>query len=308
MSSSFYRRLSEVAERVEVVLEELLGSGPHEGEIARPPRLMAAMRHATLAGGKRFRPFLVVEGAALFGVEEHPALLAGAAIECIHCYSLVHDDLPAMDDDDVRRGRPTVHKAFDEATAILAGDGLLTLAFDIASRAEVAPDPAVRLRVVSVLARASGIGGMVGGQVLDLAAEGRFDGGAPLSLGNDDVVRLQEMKTGALLTASCEIGALLGDADTKSLDALRKYGAAVGRAFQVRDDLLDLEGDPARLGKATMKDSDKGKATLVSVHGATWARGELERLVAVAEDALAPFGRHAALLREAARFVATRDA
>ena len=307
MTSPFHRRLAEIADRIDAVLEHLLADAPEPGEIARPGRLLAAMRHAALAGGKRFRPFLVVESAALFGVAQDRAMLAGAALECIHCYSLVHDDLPAMDDDDTRRGRPTVHRAFDEATAILAGDGLLTLAFDIASRPEIHPDAAVRIALVSSLARASGLGGMVGGQLLDLEAEGRFGSGAPLQLVGESVVQLQAMKTGALLRFGCEAGALLGEADASASAALRRYGEAVGRAFQLRDDVLDREGDPARLGKATMKDAEMGKATLVSLHGPDWARGELERLVAVAGEALAPFGERAAMLIEAARFVATRE-
>jgi farnesyl diphosphate synthase len=307
MPNLFNDRLSEIAERVGSLLEELLTSEAQPGESARPDRLLAAMRHATLAGGKRFRPFLVVESAALFGVDERSAMLAGAAIECIHCYSLVHDDLPAMDDDDTRRGRLTVHRAFDDATAILAGDALLTLAFDIASRPEVAADAGVRLALVSVLAQSSGLGGMVGGQMLDLAAEGRFTGTGPLQLAEREIVRLQAMKTGALLTASCEMGAVLGRADQAARRALKDYGEAVGRAFQLRDDLLDLEGDPTRLGKATMKDTEKGKGTLVSLHGTDWARRELGRLVSVAEAALTQFGARSAMLVEAARFVGTRE-
>src|SRR5215217_2270541 len=170
---AFLPRLNAVASDIEALLDRLLGPQPAKGEIARPARLIEAMRYASLGGGKRLRPFLVVETAALFNVRRERALLVGAALECIHCYSLVHDDLPAMDNDDLRRGRPTAHKAFDEATAILAGDGLLTFAFDIASRPDAHPDPAVRAGVVNLLARASGIGGMAGGQMLDLAAEGR---------------------------------------------------------------------------------------------------------------------------------------
>ena len=307
MTEAFNRRLAEIADKVNAVLARLLEDRAAPGEIVRPDRLLAAMRHATLAGGKRFRPFLVVESAALFGVPEAQSMLAGAALECIHCYSLVHDDLPAMDDDDTRRGRPTVHKAFDEATAILAGDGLLTLAFDIASLPETHPDPSVRVALVSALARASGLGGMVGGQMLDLAAEGRFGTDGPQQLNSETVVRLQAMKTGALLRFGCEAGAILGEGDERARAALRRYGEAVGRAFQLRDDLLDREGDPTRLGKATMKDAEMGKATLVSLHGAAWARDELGRLVAIAEDALAPFGRRAETLVEAARFVASRE-
>ena len=204
----------------EALLDRLLGPAPVEGERARPARLLEAMRYVSLGGGKRFRPFLVVECAALFDVAREQALMAGAALECVHCYSLAHDDLPAMDDDDLRRGRPTAHKAFDEATAILAGDGLLTFAFDILSRAETHPDPDVRLKLVLALARASGLGGMVGGQMLDLGAEGRFDA-VPPKLGEEDVKTLQAMKTGALLRYGCVAGAILGKAGPGKCDGPR---------------------------------------------------------------------------------------
>src|ERR1700754_2220592 len=196
-AAQFQDRLSEVAKDTEALLGRLLGPKPIEGEIGRPARLMESMRYAGLGAGKRFRPFLVVECASLFGVDRQQALMAGAALECVHCYSLVHDDLPAMDDDDLRRGQPTVHKAFDDATAILAGDGLLTFAFDILGRPETHPNPGVRVDLVQALARASGLGGMVGGQMLDLAAEGRFDRGVPQQLGETEVATLQAMKTGA---------------------------------------------------------------------------------------------------------------
>src|SRR6266498_1068262 len=181
----FQDRLGQVARDTEAVLDRLLTSSPVDGESARPKRLLDAMRYASLGGGKRLRPFLVVESAALFNVPRQNALMAGAAVECVHCYSLAHDDLPAMDNDDLRRGRPTTHKAFDEATAILAGDALLTFAFDILSRTETHPDPAVRVRLVNLLARAAGVGGMAGGQMLDLAAEGRFNAGGAQKLTQD---------------------------------------------------------------------------------------------------------------------------
>ena len=208
----FQDRLGQVAEQTEALLDRLLAAVPIDGERARPARLLDAMRYASLGGGKRFRPFLVVECAALFDVAREHALMAAAALECVHCYSLVHDDLPAMDNDDLRRGRPTAHKAFDEATAILAGDGLLTFAFDILARPETHPDAEVRLALVSALARAAGLGGMVGGQMLDLAAEGRFDH-APPALDEPEVKTLQAMKTGALLRFGCVAGAILGKAD-----------------------------------------------------------------------------------------------
>ncbi len=273
----------------------------------RPHRLLEAMRHASLGGGKRLRPFLVVESSTLFGVATRNALMAGAALECVHCYSLAHDDLPAMDNDEIRRGRPTTHKAFDEATAVLAGDGLLTFAFDVLSRPETHSDGEVRLKLVTALARAAGLGGMVGGQMLDLAAEGRF-AGAPPPQTEQDVKALQAMKTGALLQFACIAGAILGKADPGQYAALERYGSAVGEAFQIADDLLDLEGDPATVGKATGKDAAAHKATLVAVLGPVAARRRLEGLVAQAQSALDPFGNRAAILRAAARFVAARSA
>ena len=215
----FQSRLGQVAQDTEALLDRLLGSRPIDGERARPTRLLEAMRYASLGGGKRLRPFLVVESAALFRVSRPSSVLVGAAVECVHCYSLAHDDLPAMDNDDLRRGRPTTHKAFDEATAILAGDGLLTFAFDILSRPETHPDANVRLELVSALARSAGLGGMVGGQMLDLAAEGRFDASPP-ELGEQDVKTLQAMKTGALLRFACVAGSILGKADPTQRAAL----------------------------------------------------------------------------------------
>lgn len=303
----FQDRLGRVAHDTEALLEHLLTPTPTEGERARPRRLLEAMRHASLGGGKRLRPFLVVESAALLGVARSHSLMAGAALECVHCYSLAHDDLPAMDNDDLRRGRPTTHKAFDEATAILAGDGLLTLAFDVLARPETHPDPEVRLKLVAALARAAGLGGMVGGQMLDLAAEGRFDASPP-RLGEQDVKTLQAMKTGALLRFGCVAGAILGKAAASQGQALERYGAALGEAFQIADDLLDLEGDPATVGKATGKDAAAHKATLVGVLGPAAARRRLETLVGEAQAALAPFGPDADVLKAAARFVATRQA
>ncbi|HOV03116.1 MAG TPA: polyprenyl synthetase family protein [Hyphomicrobiales bacterium] len=297
----FQTRLAHVATLVEARLAILLGDGVLAGEIARPQRLMAAMRHAVLGGGKRLRPFLVVETAGLFGLAEDAALDAAAAVECIHCYSLVHDDLPAMDDDDMRRGRPTVHRAFDEATAILAGDALLTLAFDILGRTDTAADPAVRADLVLGLARASGLAGMVGGQMLDLAAET-----ADVPLDEAAIRRLQAMKTGALIAFSAEAGAILGKASADEHAALAAFGRTIGLAFQLADDLLDVEGDAATLGKAAAKDAERGKATLVSLHGVEATRRHLAGLVAEADALLAPFGARADTLRAAARFVAER--
>jgi len=302
-NGEFNARLAATAVETEALLDRLLGEAPLAGEIARPPRLVAAMRHAALGGGKRLRPFLLVECAALFGVPRTGALLAGAALECMHGYSLVHDDLPAMDNDDLRRGRPTVHKAFDEATAILAGDALLTLAFDLLARAEVHPAADVRIALVGELARAAGLGGMAGGQMLDLAAEGRF---GAVSLGESEVATLQAMKTGALILFACRAGAILGRADKIGHAALARYGAAVGQAFQIADDLLDIESDAATLGKAAGKDAAAGKATLVAVLGRDGAHARLAALVAEAEAALAPFGGKGDILRAAARFTAER--
>ncbi|WP_454684376.1 polyprenyl synthetase family protein [Ancylobacter moscoviensis] len=293
--------LARTAEAVAAYIDGAIAASGAPGE-----RLAAAMRHATLAGGKRLRPFLVVETAALFGVPANRAMPAAAALECIHCYSLVHDDLPAMDDDDLRRGQPTVHRAYDEATAILAGDGLLTLAFEILAREGAGPDAGVRIALVASLARAAGVAGMIGGQMLDLAAEGRFGGGAPLDLPADEIIRLQAMKTGALLRQACEAGALLGGATPDERESLDLYARAVGRAFQIADDLLDVEGEADTVGKAVGKDAAAGKATLVGKLGVEGARAELARLVAEAESALGRFGKAATLLVEAAHFVAER--
>jgi farnesyl diphosphate synthase len=300
----FGTRLAAVAGEAEGVLARLLDDSALDGEIARPPRLLAAMQHAVLGGGKRLRPFLLVETAALFGAAREGALLAGCALELVHCYSLVHDDLPAMDDDDLRRGRPTLHKAFDEATAILAGDALLTLAFDAMARPEVHRDAAVRAALVLELARAAGLGGMAGGQMLDLAAEGRFE--KKRALTKDEIEILQAMKTGALIRFACRAGAILGEADDGALAAIDRFGVAIGQAFQIADDLLDLEGDAATLGKAAGKDAAAGKATLVAALGAAGAHARLDELVAQADAALAPFAAKADTLRAAARFIAAR--
>src|SRR5215470_433058 len=305
--TGFLPRLNAVAADTEKLLDRLLGPQVAEAETARPARLMEAMRYASLGGGKRLRPFLVVETAALFQVRRERALMVGAALECVHCYSLAHDDLPAMDNDALRRGQPTVHKKFDEATAILAGDGLLTYAFDILARAETHPSAAVRIALTGLLARAAGLGGMVGGQMLDLAAEGRF-ADRPLALDEAEVATLQAMKTGALLRFACLAGGVLGEASPTQRDALDQYGSALGRAFQIADDLLDVEGDAAMVGKSTGKDAAAGKATLVGVLGPAKAKAQLSNLVAEAEAALAPFGPDATVLKAAAHFVAERRA
>lgn len=297
----FAKRLDTTAEDTETLLARLLSDDPLPDEIVRPRRVMDAMRYSTLGGGKRLRPFLVVESAAIFGVPRDAALLAGAALECIHCYSLIHDDLPAMDNSELRRGRPTLHKEYDDATAILAGDGLLTLAFDIISRDEIHRDPTVRLLLTRALARASGIGGMVGGQMLDLAGEGRFGDREPV-----DVARLQQMKTGALLRFGCIAGAILGQASKQDYQALDDYGRALGEAFQIADDLLDVEGDAAALGKQTGQDAALGKTTFVTQLGIDGAKQRVRDLLAGADAALSGFGARGDVLRAAARFVAER--
>ena len=301
--AQFSARLDAAASDIERLLDRLLSAAAANGEIARPARLIEAVRYAALGGGKRLRPFLVIESGALFGVPREKALMAGAAIECVHCYSLVHDDLPAMDNDEMRRGRPTVHRAYDEATAILAGDSLLTFAFDLAARAQTHPDAAVRIALVSGLARAAGLGGMAGGQMLDLAAEGRFGASA---LSESEIITLDTMKTGALIKFACVAGAILGQAPKASHDSLGRYGHALGQAFQIADDLLDIEGDASTVGKSTGKDAAQGKATIVDILGSKGAHARLAALVAEAEQALEPFGADATTLRAAARFVAAR--
>src|SRR5262245_36689441 len=303
----FRQRLDNVAADIERVLERLLDDALLPDARARAKRLMDSMRYVSLAGGKRLRPFLVVESAALFDVPRERALMVGAALEFVHCYSLAHDDLPAMDNDDLRRRQPSAHKKFDEATAILAGDGLLTYAFDVLARPETHPGASVRVALVAALARAAGLGGMAGGQMLDLAAEGRFAAG-PLALDVGEVTTLQAMKTGALLRFGCIAGALLGEASAEKREALDQYGSAIGRAFQIAADLLYVEGDAAMVGKSTGKDAAAGKATLVGVLGPAEAKARLKTLVTQAEAALAPFGRDGAVLREAAHFVAERRA
>lgn len=297
--SLFEITLQQRATAVETLLGELLSDRSRSGEISRPPRLMAAMRHGVLNGGKRLRPFLVMESAALFGADNLAALRVAAALECIHSYSLVHDDLPAMDNDDVRRGQPTVHRKFDEAAAILAGDSLLTYAFELIASDETELTSVSRVALIAALARAAGVGGMTGGQALDLEAE-------KVKPDEEGIIRLQAMKTGALIRFACEAGAIIGGANDKDRERLAEYGSAIGLAFQLADDLLDVTADASHVGKATGKDAAAGKATLVSLHGIDWTRLQLAGLVAQAEELLAPFGLKAALLKDAARFIAER--
>ena len=303
-SAAFQERLLRTRTRIDATLDDLLSPTPREGEIARPARLLEAMRYSVLIGGKRLRPFLTMETARALGVEGEGPLRAAAAIELVHCYSLAHDDLPAMDDDDVRRGRPTTHKAFDEATAILAGDALLTLAFDVMADAPTHPDGGVRAALCLGLARASGMGGMAGGQMLDIAAE---TAAAPLD--HAAIGTLQAMKTGALLRFSIEAGALIAKATPRQSAALSRFGAAIGAAFQIADDLLDAQGDESALGKRTGKDVARNKATLVASLGVIAARARLEQLVAQGQGAIAEagLGEEGRFLRLAAQFIASRQ-
>jgi farnesyl diphosphate synthase len=286
--------LTLAAADIEKVLDQLL---PNTDGLEE--RLLEAMRYAVLGGGKRLRPFLVVESAKLFAVSGTAALRTAAALEMVHCYSLVHDDLPAMDDDDLRRGRATTHKAFDEATAILAGDALLTRAFEVLAHPATHGDAQVRAELVLALAQAAGAEGMCGGQMIDLEAEKqRLDLGA--------ITRLQRMKTGALISFGVEAGAILGKAAAQLRHALAGYAHDLGLAFQIADDLLDVEGTAADVGKATGKDEARGKATFVSLLGIERARAQADLLARQAAAHLEPFGPAAELLRDVARWVVER--
>lgn len=302
-ADEFEARLIDAATQTERMLDRLLSPAALPGEIFRPPRFLEAMRYACLGGGKRLRPLLTIESARLFGATGEGVLRTAAAIEMIHCYSLVHDDLPALDNDDLRRGRPTTHKAFDEATAILVGDSLLTYAFDVTADPLTHPDAEVRVRLVLALARAAGLGGMIGGQILDLEAEK-----AATPHEAQAVIKIQSMKTGALLHHAVEAGAIFAQAGDLAKDALSRFGRALGTAFQVADDILDVEADEQALGKRAGKDANRNKATLVAALGLDKARKERDRLVDSAITALDSFpqGRQAALLKEAARFAARR--
>jgi farnesyl diphosphate synthase len=300
LDDEFHNRLADAASATEALLDAILTVQTEPGEIARPARLVEAMRYAATGGGKRLRPFLAIEAGRLFGREGAGPLRAGAAIECLHCYSLVHDDLPAMDDDDLRRGKPTVHRAYDEATAILVGDALQTLAFDLLADPAIDADPLVRAELVLGLARASGMGGMAGGQMLDLQAE-------RMTPDEAGIRRLQAMKTGALIRFSCEAGAILGGADAEDRARICRFGEIIGLAFQLADDVLDETATAEALGKATGKDSSRGKGTLVGLYGLDQARIMLDELVAEATALLAPYGARGQTLTAAAHFVAYRQ-
>jgi farnesyl diphosphate synthase len=272
------RAIAASARAVDSALEAILPK-PHGPQ----GRVQEAMRYATFAGGKRLRPFLVLHSARLFGVDDSHSLRVGGAIEVLHTYSLVHDDLPCMDDDDLRRGRPTTHIAFDEMTAVLAGDALLTIAFEILSDAKTHPSAEVRIALVARLAEAAGHDGMIGGQIIDMLATEKF--------GVEDVVNLQRLKTGQLFEFSCEAGPILGQASAEDRARLRAYAREMGVVFQITDDLLDVTSTPEKTGKAVGKDADMGKATLVTLLGVDGARGEAHRR---AEAAIAALGPHAA--------------
>ncbi len=293
--TAFDQALASQAEATEVVLHEILP--PVQGPQAR---LHDAMHYATLNGGKRLRPFLVAASSALFDVPKERALRVGAAIELIHCYSLVHDDLPAMDDAATRRGRPSCHCQFDEATAVLAGDALQSLAFELLANPATHPDAAVRAELVTGLAVAAGAAGMCGGQMIDLEAEER-------TLDQDETIVLQRLKTGALFRFSCEAGAVLGGASTADRAKLRAYADDLGLAFQIKDDLLDVTGDPELAGKALGQDAAAGKATLVALLGVDAAEARLLALRESGKDQLAPFGDKAGHLRQVLAFVIERS-
>ena len=293
--TDFLNTLRKSAEAVNLTLERLL-------EMHDDPEteLIEAMRYAVLDGGKRIRPFLTVSSADLFNVETERSLRVAAAIEMVHCYSLVHDDLPAMDDDELRRGQPTCHVKYGEATAILAGDALLTRAFEVLADDKTHPDPHVRSDLVMALSRAAGSAGMVGGQMLDLIAE-------ESDLNMPEITRLQRMKTGMLIAVSCEAGAVLGKATQGASHALHAYAHDLGLAFQIADDLLDVEGDENTVGKRTGKDEEAGKATFVSLLGVERAREQAQMLVAQACEHLDLFGEKADSLKNMARFVVDRN-
>ncbi len=290
--------LATAMERAAASLDKVLDSvlPPPAGHEAR---LFEAMRYATLGSGKRLRPFLVLCGAEIAGAPEARALRVGAAIELVHCYSLVHDDLPAMDDDDMRRGKPSCHVAFDEATAILAGDALLTMAFEVLADPATHPKGEVRSALLHRLALASGGAGMVGGQMIDLESENKASDVATIT-------RMQRLKTGALIGFACEAGAVLGEAPEQFLHALQLYAHDLGLAFQIADDLLDAEGDARDMGKATGKDAAAGKATFVSLLGLEQARERARLLAQQAVDHLEIFDDRADFLREIASFVVER--
>jgi len=316
MTANLQNALASVSEKLDAVMNDLLpspfalstkvisfNSRQEETEVAPAPsgeaKVMEAMRYSALGGGKRLRPFLTVESAKLFGVNPDAAMMTAAAMEFVHVYSLIHDDLPAMDNDDFRRGKPSNHKQFGEAAAILAGDALLTYAFEVLANPKVHADANVRCELIRSVARAAGVRGMVGGQMMDLDAEHK-------ELSVEEVIRLQRLKTGEMFAVSCEAGAILGKAPEQLRARLQRYAHDIGLAFQITDDLLDVEGTRTETGKGTQKDAAAGKATLVSALGVERAREQANTLAAQALDHLSAFDERATALRELAKFVVTR--
>lgn len=299
MTERLAAAMAEAAQAVEASLRNLLPGS--EGHTAR---LDDALLYACLGGGKRLRPLLVLAGADLFGVQRAQSLRVAAAIEMLHCYSLAHDDLPCMDDDDLRRGRPTLHKAFDEATAVLAGDALQAQAFAILADPGTHPDAAIRVELVAALAQAAGPRGMVGGQAIDLEAERLAVAGQRMDMA--EIARLQAMKTGALIGFSAEAGAILGQASPAARAALRSYAADLGLAFQIADDILDHEGDAALVGKRLGKDAAAGKATFVGLLGLEGAKARARQLCEAAQGHLSPISGDTGILHALAEFVITR--
>jgi farnesyl diphosphate synthase len=299
LSYDFFAELASTAADIETALDRLLTTGALSGPGAPPDRLIAAMRHGSLNGGKRLRPLLVRQAAQVFGVPAGHTVQVGLAVEMIHCYSLIHDDLPAMDDDDLRRGQPTVHKAYDDATAILAGDSLLTHAFGVLAH-DSASDPIVRIRLVAELAAGAGAGGMAGGQMADIEGERSF-------LSERAIARMQAMKTGALIRAAVRMGAIIGGASDEELKHLTDYSEAAGRAFQLADDILDVTASAEVMGKATGKDAGAGKQTIVARIGLEAAQRQLGEVIHDALSALIPFGDRAEGLRATAKFFAQRE-
>lgn len=316
MSNNLQNALAETSEKLDAVMNDLLpsplalstkvisfNSREEETESAAPAsgeaKVMEAMRYSALGGGKRLRPFLTMQTAKLFGVNPEAAIMTAAAIEFVHVYSLIHDDLPAMDNDDFRRGKPSNHKQFGEAAAILAGDALLTYAFEVLANPKVHADAAVRCELIRSVARAAGVRGMVGGQMMDLDAEHK-------TLSIEEVIRLQRLKTGEMFAVSCEAGAILGKAPEQLRARLQRYAHDIGLAFQITDDLLDVESTQTEAGKAVRKDKTQGKATLVSMLGIDRAREQANTLAAQALDHLSAFDNRADALRELAKFVVTR--